>query len=401
MASGLHAVSGFAAHGFDCVRDAFIENFTQRNEAGGAVCAYVHGEKVVDLWGGVRNRETGKPWNQNTMVIVYSATKGLAAMTLALAHSRGWLDYDERVAATGPSSRSTARSASLCGNCWRIRRDFTRWTSLSPVAWPPIPIGWPSCSRGRRRRGNQARARPITGSRWASIRASCCAVWIRSIARSDGSSRTDRVATRARCLIRLPEEIGDSRLATIARPSARQMVFGFPPRLLLDTFNPRSRIVRTLRGSELPHDARRVYARNLEVPSGGGVGTARAIAHAYSVLPREAGNWTPSGDDRTARRAGGCASAGFLRRVPEGRGPVLTGLHETVRQPAVGNQRPCLRVTGGGWSDGFCRSGDGSRICLCDESDGHTPDGDPRDVALRDALHAALAARQSAPCAVA
>jgi len=36
------------------------------------------------------------------MVLVHSATKGLAAMTLAIAHSRGWLDYEERVSAYWP-----------------------------------------------------------------------------------------------------------------------------------------------------------------------------------------------------------------------------------------------------------------------------------------------------------
>ena len=36
------------------------------------------------------------------MVVVHSATKGLAAMTLAIAHSRGWLDYEERVATYWP-----------------------------------------------------------------------------------------------------------------------------------------------------------------------------------------------------------------------------------------------------------------------------------------------------------
>ena len=48
--------------------------------------------------------------------------------------------------------------------------------------------------------------------------------------------------------------------------------------------NHRSNIVRALKGSELPHDDARVYARNFEVPSGGGVATARGIAHAYSVF---------------------------------------------------------------------------------------------------------------------
>ena len=75
---------------------------TRRHELGGACCAYHRGEKVVDLWGGIRNKQTGEPWERDTMVIVHSATKGLAAMTLALAHSRGWLDYEERVCTYWP-----------------------------------------------------------------------------------------------------------------------------------------------------------------------------------------------------------------------------------------------------------------------------------------------------------
>src|SRR5437762_11567428 len=96
-ASESHRVEGHVSRGFENVRDAFAENFARRRELGGGCCAYQHGEKVVDLWGGVRNKQTGDPWERDTMVIVYSATKGLAAMTLAIAHSRGWLDYEERV----------------------------------------------------------------------------------------------------------------------------------------------------------------------------------------------------------------------------------------------------------------------------------------------------------------
>jgi CubicO group peptidase (beta-lactamase class C family) len=84
------------------VRDTFAENFAHRGELGGACCVYYRGEKVVDLWGGVRDKASGAPWQEDTMVIVYSATKGLAAMTLALAHSRGWLDYEARVARYWP-----------------------------------------------------------------------------------------------------------------------------------------------------------------------------------------------------------------------------------------------------------------------------------------------------------
>ena len=95
-------VHGHVSRGFEAVRDAFEENFARRHELGGACCVYHRGEKVVDLWGGIRNKATGEPWERDTMVVVHSATKGLAAMTLAIAHSRGWLDYDERVATYWP-----------------------------------------------------------------------------------------------------------------------------------------------------------------------------------------------------------------------------------------------------------------------------------------------------------
>ena len=91
------AIHGFVSSGYEAVREAFAENFARRREIGAACCVYHKGEKVVDLWGGVRNLTSGEPWEEDTMALVYSATKGLAAMTLALAHSRGWLDYDELV----------------------------------------------------------------------------------------------------------------------------------------------------------------------------------------------------------------------------------------------------------------------------------------------------------------
>ena len=51
-----HDVEGHVSRGFEAVRDAFEENFARRGELGGACCVYHHGEKVVDLWGGIRNK---------------------------------------------------------------------------------------------------------------------------------------------------------------------------------------------------------------------------------------------------------------------------------------------------------------------------------------------------------
>ena len=80
--------------------------------------------------------------------------------------------------------------------------------------------------------------------------------------------------------IRLPEDIPNARLATLSPPGRLEMFVGFRPvRLLVEGMNPRSKICRALAvnpGTSVYLDEQRVYARNLEVPAGGGVGTARA-----------------------------------------------------------------------------------------------------------------------------
>ena len=56
----------------------------------------------MDLWGGYADGVTKRPWREDTIVTVMSTTKGVSSMALAVAHSRGLLDYDERVATYWP-----------------------------------------------------------------------------------------------------------------------------------------------------------------------------------------------------------------------------------------------------------------------------------------------------------
>ena len=55
-ASDRLGIHGHVRQGFEGVREAFADNFVRRRELGGACCAFHHGEKVVDLWGGIRNK---------------------------------------------------------------------------------------------------------------------------------------------------------------------------------------------------------------------------------------------------------------------------------------------------------------------------------------------------------
>ncbi len=282
-----NAVGGFARPGFEAVRDAFIENFERRGELGAACCAYHRGEKVVDLWGGVRNRATGEPWEEDTMALVYSTTKGMAGLAMALAHSRGLYEYDERVSTYWPEfaqqgkGRITVRQL-LAHQAGLFALDERLDRSL--VADPD------------RLAAVLARQRPAwePGTRQAYHGITLGFYEGELLRRVDPEHRTlgrffqEEIADPLGLdfYIRLPEEIPNSRLAPLERPpSMAAMLFTMPLPLVLSAMNPRSRFRRCLLGSELPEEeTEHVYARNLEVPAGGGVGTARAMAHAYGVF---------------------------------------------------------------------------------------------------------------------
>ena len=71
------------------------------SSGGGAVCVYHRGRSVVDLWGGVRDRD-GRPWLEDTMAPSFSTTKGVASTLVHLLVDRGVLDYDDRIAKHWP-----------------------------------------------------------------------------------------------------------------------------------------------------------------------------------------------------------------------------------------------------------------------------------------------------------
>jgi CubicO group peptidase (beta-lactamase class C family) len=385
-------VQGLVSPGFEPVREAFAENFARRNEAGAACCIYYRGDKVVDIWGGVRNKQTGEPWERDTMVIVYSATKGLAAMAIALAHSRGWIDYDARVCEYWPEFAQQGKEEVTVRQLLShqaglhildepldrgLVADFDRlaivlarqkpaWTPGTRQAYHAITLGFYEGELLRR---------------------------IDRRHRSLGQFFQDEIASPLGLdvYIRLPESIANSQLATLARPTLVEMLHGFGPRFMLAAMNPHSAINRALRGSALPHDEARIYARNLEVPSGGGVGTARAIAHAYSVFAN-------GGKELALRQA-------TLDRLAAPAIPPTRGFHdECMKSDNIQFSLGFMKSTsqwpfgsassfgapGSGGALGFADPTTGIGYAYVTSQMGTRLTGDPRDVALRDALYAIL-----------
>jgi CubicO group peptidase (beta-lactamase class C family) len=91
------AVEGTCSEGFSAVREEFDRNFAERGEVGASVAVTVDGETVVDLWGGVADRATSRPWERDTIGIVWSCTKGAVALCAHMLVSRGELDLDAAV----------------------------------------------------------------------------------------------------------------------------------------------------------------------------------------------------------------------------------------------------------------------------------------------------------------
>ena len=87
---------------FEKVRDAFIANFADGGDVGAALAVTFRGEMVVDLWGGaVIGGRTG-PWQRDTIVNVFSTTKGMTALCAHMLIDRGELDVDAPVSTYWP-----------------------------------------------------------------------------------------------------------------------------------------------------------------------------------------------------------------------------------------------------------------------------------------------------------
>lgn len=386
------AVHGVVAPGFEGVRDEFLRNFTQRGEIGAAVAAYWCGRKVVDLWGGRRLWNGTAPWEEDTMVVVHSTTKGMAAMTLAVAHARGWFDYDATVARYWPEFAQQGKGAITvrqllghqAGLAWLDEpltvddlRDLDRMARLlarqSPK-WPP---------------GTRHGYHPLTVGLYT----------LEFFRRIDPQHRTpgrffrDEIASRLGLdfYFGVPQSVPGERLATIEPLSVRRALgasYRAPWPFLLRLLWPWSRLNRSMSALAAadPND-RRVL--DVEMVAGNGVGTARAIARMYSVFAEGGGELgvgpetmaqltaVPVSDDRPDAVLGlpSLFSLGFLR---PGLPPTFGSTYRAFGTPGAGGSF--------GFADPDAHLG---YAYVMNKTDFYLVD-DPREKALRDAVMAGI-----------
>ncbi|WP_242343520.1 serine hydrolase domain-containing protein [Anaeromyxobacter terrae] len=394
-------MSGQVAPGFEEVRVEFERNFVERGEIGAAVSAYWRGEKVVDLWGGRRSPEGDAPWEEDTMVVVFSTTKGISAMTLAVVNARGWIDYDAPVARYWPEFAQRGKEAIT------VRQLLGHQAGL---VWLDEPL----TIDAMRDLDGVARVLARQKPAWApgtrhGYHAMTIGLYMQELARRvDPAHRTlgrffrEEIAAPLGLdfYIGLPPDIPARRLATVMHFSAGRALraLGYAPRaMLLAVLWPRSLLRRSMLAfSDVDWNDRR--ALEVEVPAGNGVGTARAIARLYSVFA-EGGAELGVGPETIARitapptaqgakdvvlRLPSYYSLGFLRPGPE---------------PSFGSSPRAFGTPGAGGS--FAFADPDARVgyaYVMNKMDFYLFD-DPREKALRDAVYRAIATllRPSSP----
>jgi CubicO group peptidase (beta-lactamase class C family) len=135
-------IDGSVEPGFENVREAFEKNFANGSEVGAAFSAYHRGRKVVDLWGGIADPDTGAPWEQDTVILVFSTTKGVTAVCANHLAQEGLLDVEAPVVEYWPEFGKNAKEdipvkyllSHQAGLAW-VDGELTAEEALS---WEPV-----------------------------------------------------------------------------------------------------------------------------------------------------------------------------------------------------------------------------------------------------------------------
>jgi CubicO group peptidase (beta-lactamase class C family) len=385
---------GGVADGFEPVRAQFEANFTRRGELGAACAAYYRGALVVDLWGGYRDPSRTAAWAQDTLVLMFSTSKGVAAIAVALARSRGWLDFDATVASYWPEFAQNvkadvtvrqllAHQAGLCA----IDVPLTAATlgdhdGLAEIlarqrpAWPPgtrqgyhaLSLGWYEGELIRR---------------------------VDPKHRSLGRFFAEEVAAPLglEFYFGLPSDIPDERVAAIHGGGVIDALLhprGMPPAMLA-AFLRRSSLTARVFGNPKLRSTAGLDApeyRAVENPAGGGVGLVRSVAKAYSELA-------------TGGRTLGLSAETLAELTAPPRPPTRVARDQVLLTDAsfsLGFARPAPGFQFGSNPRAFGHPGAGGSFAFADPDLelsfayapnrlGHHLRDDPREKALRDALY--------------
>jgi CubicO group peptidase (beta-lactamase class C family) len=373
-------IEGSVAKGFERVRDQFAANFERAEpyrDVGASLAVYRGGKRVVDLWGGWRDKEHKRPWKRDTLVNVYSTTKGIVATALAMAADQGKLRYEDRVAKYWPEFAAAGKAdvtvaqlishqAGLPGFAAPTTvEDLYDWTgccaklAAQAPAWTPgTQTSYHACTYGY-----------LAGE-----------IFRRAMGESIGRFIARKIASPLGADIHLglpPSE--DGRVAPMIAPAVQPdlAAFNLPPVALMAMGNP---VIQ-------PSDANTAAWRRAELPAMNLHGTADGIARVFAALA--------NGGELKGKRLLSPAAIARMCEVQSRRPDLLLGF------PIEWGMGLALNTTGaiGPNPKAFGHTGWGGSFCMADPDLGigaaYTLNrmgadlvGDPRGVALANAIAA-------------
>ncbi len=134
-------ISGPVAPGFEAVRDAFADSFARGEEQGAGFAVILEGETVVDLHGGWADRASTRPWDATTLVPVYSTTKGVAALVLAMAIESLPAGYETPVSEVWPEFAAAGKETVTIGDVASHQAGLPGFTeAIDPALWLDPPV---------------------------------------------------------------------------------------------------------------------------------------------------------------------------------------------------------------------------------------------------------------------
>ena len=283
-------MSGGVDEGYGKVADVFRSNLASGREIGAAVAAYRDGVKVVDLWGGVRNGTTEAPWEEDTVVPVFSTTKGVSSLAVALAASHGHISYDAKVVDYWPEFAQAGKEAVT------VRQLLSHQAGLAALDRPLTLDDLAEPTKMSAKIAAQAPAwSPGTRHGYHGVTLG----WYEGelIRRADPSGRSlgqffsEEIARPLELdfYIGLPASVDRSLVAYVhgwSRTEPLLHLNTMPPRFAAGLLNPRSLTARAfvIPGMRAPEDVNRVELQAVEMPASNGIGTARSVAKLYDSV---------------------------------------------------------------------------------------------------------------------
>ncbi|AYF74273.1 class A beta-lactamase-related serine hydrolase [Nocardia yunnanensis] len=280
---------GAVAEGYGRVADAFRRNFERHGEIGAAVAVFDGQTPVVDLWGGQRDPVRRLPWERDTIAPVFSCTKGVAALVLALLVSRGQLDYDRAVADYWPEFAAHGKAAVT------VRQLIDHQVGLHILRGTRMTLA--DLRDLDRVAGILAAQRPAwtPGTRQGYHPVSIGLFVNELVRRADPGGRSIRHFVAEEIsgplgvdfTLGLDAELGGERIVRLIRAQGLDLRFerNIPWNQAIPALLRRGQLFRALAVPELgmPEDFVRTEVMSVELPGSNGVGSARGLARIYAA----------------------------------------------------------------------------------------------------------------------